>query len=295
MLILAVTVAVAAAAGLLVHRLARRWPTSTEAPRIDEAHLRRELAQHSTFRRVVDARLDPRRATGLALTVATAAVVFGASAIGVLFAMFRGNAGFARWDNALARFGSENATDVSTEALEVITWLGGTPGVLLVSAVTLAVVALTSRRVAASAAFLVMVVAGQFALSNLIKEVVERARPALDPLSGFSGASFPSGHTTAAAATYMGVALLLGRGRPMTVKAWLAGAAAAVAAAVAATRVLLGVHWFTDVLAGMALGWTWFACCSIAFGGRLLRFGAPVAQAEAMQAAGSAPASGPVQ
>ena len=54
----------------------------------------------------------------------------------------------------------------------------------------------------------------------------------------------------------------------------MAGAAAALAVSVAATRVLLGMHWLSDVIAGLALGWAWFAVCAIAFGGRVLRCGA---------------------
>ena len=49
--------------------------------------------------------------------------------------------------------------------------------------------------------------------------------------------------------------------------------------AVACTRIFLDVHWLTDTIAGLLLGWAWFAACSVAFGGRFLRFGAAAAEA----------------
>jgi hypothetical protein len=57
--------------------------------------------------------------------------------------------------------------------------------------------------------------------------------------------------------------------------------------------VLLDVHWLSDVVAGVALGWAWFAVCAIAFGGRLLRFGAGAEQAAAEEAAEQAAAGQP--
>ena len=47
----------------------------------------------------------------------------------------------------------------------------------------------------------------------------------------------------------------------------------------ASLHVLLDVHWLTDVIAGLSLGWAWFALCAIAFGGRILRFGATAEKA----------------
>jgi hypothetical protein len=78
--------------------------------------------------------------------------------------------------------------------------------------------------------------------------------------------------------------LVLGRGRPLRVKAWLGAGAALLTVAVAASRVLLGVHWLTDVIGGAALGFGWFVVCSVAFGGALLHFGAPAERVEAEEA-----------
>lgn len=99
-------------------------------------------------------------------------------------------------------------------------------------------------------------------------------------LGGFAGTSFPSGHATAAAASYAAFALVLSRRHTRATAAALAAVATAITFATAATRVLLGVHWTTDVVAGVFLGWAWFALASVAFGGRLLKFGQPVAVAE---------------
>ena len=71
-------------------------------------------------------------------------------------------------------------------------------------------------------------------------------------------------------------------------RALLAGGAGAIAIAVAASRVLLDVHWLSDVVAGLMLGWAWFALCAIAFGGRRLHFAEP-AEAGARPAAGPKP------
>ena len=66
-----------------------------------------------------------------------------------------------------------------------------------------------------------------------------------------------------------------------------AGLAVGLAVAVAASRVMLAEHWLSDVVAGLALGWAWFSVCAIAFGGRLLSFGAGAraARTEARRAA----------
>ena len=172
--------------------------------------------------------------------------------------------------------------------VRVITQLGSTPVVIVLC---LGVSIVEYRRIPTRAvpAFMAAVVVSQLVITNLIKVIVGRERPNVARLVSASGFSFPSGHTAASAAVYVAIALVVGRGRSLRTKGVLAGAAGGTTVAVATSRVLLGAHWLTDVIAGAAVGWACFALCSIAYGGRLLHFGAPVEQASAALASESPP------
>jgi undecaprenyl-diphosphatase len=272
LILLTVTVALVAAAA--AYACVRRWPGADPAsPR--GRWVTDEVRTHPPLAAFLRRRTDPTTATGLALTLVIVAIAGAAVVVGVLLAMIRSETGLADVDVRAARWASEQATAGSTRFLRALTHLGGSAGVAVL-AVLVAVAARRAAPVRSVVAFLVVVIAGQNLLVNTVKWLVDRARPDLDPLGGYSGPSFPSGHSATAAAAFAAFALVLGRRRSLGTKALLAGGAAGVATAVAATRVLLGVHWFTDVVAGLVMGWAWFAVCSIAFGGRLLRFGAPV-------------------
>ncbi|EIK93592.1 PAP2 family protein/DedA family protein [Pseudomonas sp. M47T1] len=91
------------------------------------------------------------------------------------------------------------------------------------------------------------------ALGNMVmKHVFARARPTvlIDPLSAFS---MPSGHSSASFALFLTLGVLAGRGQPPRLRlTWLL-LAALPAAAIALSRVYLGAHWPTDILAGSLL------------------------------------------
>jgi membrane-associated phospholipid phosphatase len=227
------------------------------------------------LRRHLARRRDPEVLSGLALTLAAVALVACGVAVGVLAALVHRSEWLRDVDHAVARWGHVHASSAATTGLRLVTDLASTPGAAAIVVVA-AVVEMFRLRSRWLVPFLLVVVLGDSAVTNAVKHLAERARPTIDPAAAALGPSFPSGHSSTAAAMFAAIALLAGRGRGRRARALLVAAAVALAVAVAASRVLLDLHWTSDVLAGLALGWAWFAACAIAFGGRLLRPAAPV-------------------
>jgi undecaprenyl-diphosphatase len=132
-----------------------------------------------------------------------------------------------------------------------LTYLGDPTVVTVVAAVAAVVMVVAGRRRAALYLLLARLVA--LVLGYTLKESVRRARPVLaHPVAHVSGFSFPSGHALGSAALYASLAVAAGARTPMPARVAIAVVPPLL---VAATRVLLGVHFPSDVLAGLFLGW----------------------------------------
>ncbi|MGN6555727.1 MAG: phosphatase PAP2 family protein [Verrucomicrobiota bacterium] len=104
---------------------------------------------------------------------------------------------------------------------------------------------------------------GGLFLNVWLKRIYERPRPELvPPLVRVSSASFPSGHSLLSAVVYLTLCALLARlVQPMKLKLYILGAGIFVSFLVGVSRVYLGVHYPTDVLAGWTAGAVWAVIC----------------------------------
>lgn len=147
------------------------------------------------------------------------------------------------------------------ETVRDFTALGGM-GVL--GLVTLAAVGfLLLERKWRAALFVAGAIGGGMVLSLALKHGFDRPRPDLVPHGSYVvTSSFPSGHSMMSAVAYLTLGALLARMQPrLAMKAYLILLSVLLTALVGVSRVYLGVHWPTDVLAGWAAGATWAALC----------------------------------
>lgn len=142
-----------------------------------------------------------------------------------------------------------------------ITALGGTTVLTLITAAVVGYLLIDRKR---AAALLVLVsIGGGVLLSTLAKNLVARPRPELVAhMVEVRTLSFPSGHAMLSAVTFLTLGALLARVQPRRrLKAYLLGLAIILTVLVGSSRVYLGVHWPTDVLAGWCAGAFWAILC----------------------------------
>jgi undecaprenyl-diphosphatase len=202
-----------------------------------------------------------------------ASVILGAGALLVFATLANevGSDGTRAFDERLLlalRTPGNLADPIGPEWLEEMvrdfTALGST-GVLALMVLAVAGFLAMTRKGHAALAVLVAVVSG-VALSQTTKWAYARPRPELVPHGAeVFTASFPSGHAMMSAVVYLTLGALLARTQSNpAVKAYILAVAVALTVLVGASRVYLGVHWPTDVLAGWALGGVWALACWLA-------------------------------
>jgi len=141
------------------------------------------------------------------------------------------------------------------------TALGGVAVLTTVTVLVVGFLLLTRKR--HSAWMVAASVIGGIALSHLLKWGFGRPRPDLVPhATVVYSQSFPSGHAMLSAVVYLTLGALLARTEAdVRVKIYLLGAACFLTLVIGISRVYLGVHWPTDVLAGWAVGASWALIC----------------------------------
>jgi membrane-associated phospholipid phosphatase len=204
---------------------------------------------------------SPRRITTPPLLVGMTLVSFGAvlacaTASGRLLGLTEGPDGSTAFDSSITSWMVAHRTPGLTTLAHVLSTLGSQT--VLIPVTGLLAAALLARRRFVLAGLLIAAWGGAILLYSLTKQLVDRPRPPSDIWLTDAGnsTSFPSGHATQSLATFLALALVGA--------AWLSKPpwpgrvlALVVAVGVGWSRVYLGVHWTTDVVAGWLIAAAW--------------------------------------
>lgn len=216
--------------------------------------------------RVVGRRLHPTGRFGLRLTLIGVAIVLVAVPFSYLLFEVLAGGPLAKLDTEIARWLNSRvyANEGLVRALELVSWFGKPLWLGIVVGLGGVYVFLRGRR--RLAAFLAVTVIGGGLVDTLVKVAVDRPRPELDhPIATAFGKSFPSGHAMSSTVTY-GALLLVYLPvvhRRLRVPAFVF--TIGLVLVIGGARLLLGLHFLTDVLGGYVLGLAWLAATVAAF------------------------------
>ena len=166
------------------------------------------------------------------------------------------------WDIRFATWLHSHASDRLVTFFKVVTWAGNSL-LLIVVAGALAVVFVRRRRLN-DAAVLILALGGAGVINALLKLVFHRPRPEL-AFVHLETYSYPSGHAAVATAKYTTLAFVLARRSGTRRTIAIAAAAIVLIAVVGFSRLYLGVHYLSDVMAGTSFGLAWASLCLIAY------------------------------
>jgi membrane-associated phospholipid phosphatase len=170
--------------------------------------------------------------------------------------------GETAFDESLADWLHAHASDPLTEVFEAVTALGN--GIVLAGVAAIAAYLLARRGYRSEALLMVLAFGGAEILSYSLKLGFRRNRPFFtDPLATESTFSFPSGHATVSLAVYGALSVVLARRLRGRARLVAVGGAALLVSLIGFSRLYLGVHFLTDVLAGFAAGTAWLAACVV--------------------------------
>jgi undecaprenyl-diphosphatase len=173
-----------------------------------------------------------------------AAVVFAALGIGAM-------TGLLVWDRPITNWVVDSRSPWIDDVFREVSFLGSTKVVLTISAIAALPAA---RRCPQLAIAILLIAAARPATEFLVKELVSRDRPIGHRLVGGEGYSFPSGHPLAAAASWGALPLVVALYTKRRALWWaIAIGVWTIVVLVAMSRVWLGVHWASDVIAAIAL------------------------------------------
>jgi membrane-associated phospholipid phosphatase len=203
-----------------------------------------------------------RRVQELGLTLAGGLLVLALSVWAFAAIADAMTDGETAYDQDVASWLHARATDPLTEFFEAVTTLGN--GIVLAGVTAIAAYLLLRRGHRRESLLIVLAFVGAEIVSYSLKLGFRRDRPFFtDPLANESTFSFPSGHSTVSLAVYGALAVVLARRlRGRAEIACLAGAAVLISL-IGFSRLYLGVHFLTDVLAGFAAGTAWLAACVV--------------------------------